>query len=287
MTAKNFYDILGLKKTASDAEIKSAYRKLAKKFHPDVSKEKNAEARFKELGEAYETLKDKEKRTQYDEFQRSGGPARFDARAPAGFSSGADPNGFGDMFEELLRNRGAASAPRARAGSDATTELDVDLHDVFSGTSRVVELSINGAVRSLKVKIPAGAEEGQLIRLRGQGGEGANGGPNGDLYLKLKIAEHALFRRDGRNVVFQLKLAPWEAAFGGSFEVPTLGGVVKLKVAPESQTGQRLRLKGRGLPGETAGDQYVELQIFNPPLDDAAREAFQELARVAPFDPRA
>jgi curved DNA-binding protein len=286
--SKSYYDVLGVKKTASEAEIKSAYRKLAKKFHPDVSKEKNAEARFKELGEAYETLKDADKRAQYDQFQASGARGPFQPGGPQGFGgAGVDAGSFGDMFEELFRQRGGAGAgPRVRNGRDVTAELEVDLEDVFEGTSRTVELSFNGEARSLKVKIPAGADDGQQIRLRGQGHPGANGGAAGDLYLKLKLKAHPRFERLGRDILSALKLAPWEAAFGGAFEVATLGGPVKLKVAPESQTGQRLRLKGRGLAGEPAGDQIVEIKIVNPPINDDARAAFEALAAAAPFDPR-
>lgn len=289
MSSKNYYDVLGLKKTATEAEIKSAYRKLAKKFHPDVSKEKNAEARFKEIGEAYETLRDAEKRAQYDEFQRGGGSGSFDPRGFSGASGGVDPGNFGDMFEELLRGRGGpgAGAPRPRAGRDVTAELAVSLEDVYEGASQTVELNIGGEPRSLKVKIPPGAEDGQQIRLRGQGHNGANGGTPGDLYLKLKLLAHSIFTRDGRNIVCKLKLAPWEAAIGGSFAVPTLGGAVKLKVAGGAQAGQRLRLKGRGLPGEPAGDQFAELVIVNPPLSDDMIAAMEALAIAAPFDARA
>lgn len=292
MSDKNYYDILGLKKTAANAEIKSAYRKLAKKFHPDVSKEKNAEARFKELGEAYETLKDAEKRAQYDDFQSRGGRGGFNPRqAGAGNSAGGvDPGNFGDMFEELLRGRaggGAAGGPRPRAGRDVTAELQVSLEDIHSGESRTVELNLAGEPRSIKVKIPVGAEDGQQIRLRGQGFAGSHGGAPGDLYLKLGIAPHPVFERSGRDVVVALKLAPWEAALGGSFAVPTLGGAVKLKVAGGAQSGQRLRLKGRGLPGDPPGDQFVELAIVNPPLTPEVLKAFEELALLAPFDPRA
>jgi curved DNA-binding protein len=290
MSSKNYYDILGLKKTATEAEIKSAYRKLAKKFHPDVSKEKNAEARFKEIGEAYETLRDVEKRAQYDEFQRSGGRGSFDPRGFSGAPGGVDPGNFGDMFEELLRGRGGpgagAAGPRPRAGRDLTAELAVTLEDIYEGAAQTVELNIGSEMRSLKVKIPQGAEDGQQIRLRGQGHNGVHGGSPGDLYLKLKLRAHPTFTRDGRDIVCKLKLAPWEAALGGSFAVPTLGGAVKLKVAAGAQAGQRLRLKGRGLPGEPAGDQYAELQIVNPPLSDEMIEAMQALAAAAPFDPR-
>jgi len=323
MRFKDYYEVMGVPRGATQDEIKRAYRKLARKFHPDVSKEKNAEERFKELQEAYEVLKDPEKRAAYDqlgadwrqgqefrpppdwgkgfEFTRGQG-ARGRASAGAG---GAD---FSDFFAELFGQRspfggaqgfephGRAGRGFAAAGQDHVARVEIDLEDAYRGGTRTLELRtpeitpdghVTSKPRTLRVSIPAGVVEGQQIRLAGQGSAGMGGGPPGDLYLEVNFRAHPLFKVDGRDVNVQLPVAPWEAALGESVSVPTLGGPVEMKLPAGARAGQRLRLRGRGLPGPTPGDQYVTLAIVLPPDSPQARELFARMKRELAFDPRA
>lgn len=319
MEFKDYYKILGVGREATGDEVKRAYRKLARKYHPDVSKEADAEAHFKEVNEAYEVLRDPKKREAYDRLGSNwksgqeftpppgwGSEGGFDF-GRAGFGDGS-AGSFSDFFEMLFGGAAAGGAGRARRGaggwggamrvrgSDERARIEVTLEEAFRGSTRALQLQVaDPAVggrgvrsRSLKVKIPAGVVQGQQIRLGGQGGPGVGGGENGDLYLEVDILPHRLFRVEGRDVSLNLPVAPWEAALGARVPAPTLDGKVDLVVPAGSQTGRKLRLKGRGLPGDPPGDQYVVLQIVVPPADsDAVRAFYERMAREIPFDPRA
>ena len=318
MEYRDYYKLLELARSASADEIKRAYRKLARRFHPDVSKEKNAEARFKEVQEAYEVLKDPQKRAAYDqlgadyrsgqqfrpppdwarefEFRRagSGRGGRAGAERDAGFSE-FFANLFGDESPYGGGVRGGASF-RAR-GEDHRARLELSLEEAFAGVSREIvlqqpDLTEDGQValreRTLRVSVPAGVTHGQVIRLAGQGSAGAGGGAAGDLLLEVSLLPHRLYTVDGRDVTLELPVAPWEAALGASVSAPTLAGPVDLRIPPGARAGQKLRLRGRGLPGDPLGDQYVRLKIVLPPANDAhAREVYETLRRELPFDPRA
>ena len=310
MEFKDYYQIIGVKRDATQDEIKRAYRKLARKYHPDVSKESDAEARFKEVGEAYEVLKDPEKRAAYDQLGANW-KAGQDFRPPpdwdAGFEfhgggfSGADAAQFSDFFESLF-GRGFTAAGPGHAGfhahgEDAHAKVLIDLEDAYHGATRQLRLEvpeidakgrIQSRTRTLNVRIPPGVTAGRQIRLAGQGSPG-RGGESGDLYLEVEIAPHPIYRAEGKDLHMKLPISPWEAALGATVSVPTLDGSVNLKVPAGSQSGQRLRLKGRGLPGKPAGDTYVQLEIVNPPTNsDADRGAYRDLAaRFQAFDPRA
>lgn len=313
MEYKDYYKLLGVERGASQDDIKRAYRRLARKYHPDVSKEPDAEQRFKEVAEAYEVLKDPEKRQMYDQLG-SNWRAGQDFRPPpewefhGGRAGGAaDFGDFSDFFESLFgggyggRQAGFESffADRAaggRRGEDQTARLSVTLEEAYSGATRTiafeaVEPDASGRLRrrerSLRVKVPAGVANGQRIRLPGQGAPGPAGKP-GDLYLDIHITPHRVFHLRGRDIHLDLPVAPWEAALGASLKVPTLGGRVGMKIPPGSQSGRKLRLRGRGLPGNPPGEQYVTLRIVNPPVTSAKdRQAFETLARQFDFDPRA
>lgn len=307
MEFKDYYKILGVERTASDGEIKRAYRKLARKYHPDVSKEPDAAERMKEVNEAYEVLKDPEKRATYERlgsgFQAGqefhpppGWDAGFEFRgAPFGESFGAD---FSDFFTSLFG--GGAGARRAGAfrvhGEDHHAKVLIDLEDAFRGASRTVtlrapELDEHGQLvtheRTLQVQIPKSVREGQLIRLAGQGSPSVGGSPAGDLYLEIHFKPHPLYRVDGRDLYLTLPLAPWEAALGATVKAPTPSGAVEVKVPPGSQGGRKLRLKGRGIPGAPPGDLYLVLEVVLPPADsERAKQLYQTLARELAFNPR-
>jgi curved DNA-binding protein len=305
MEYKDYYKILGLERTASEADIKKAYRKLARKYHPDVSKEKNAEKRFKEVNEANAVLSDENKRKAYDElgsnwqageqFRAPPGWREFTAgsgRAQYGDGTAQGRDAFSDFFEALFGGGGSAGQARGRGGrgfsargSDQQGGLKISLEEAFSGARRGVRL---GDGRELDVRIPAGVREGSRIRLSGQGGEGMGGGGAGDLYLEVQIEPHRLFRLEERDVLLDVPVAPWEAALGAKVLVPTLGGNVEITVPPASQSGRKLRLRGRGLPADPPGDQYCILQITTPPaVTDAERESYRRMQREFDFNPRA
>jgi len=303
MKFKDYYEVMGVARDASQDDIKRAYRRLARKYHPDVSKESDAEERFKELGEAYEVLKDSEKRAAYDQLgsrYHSGQEFKPPPDWHFDFETEAHPGArFSDFFEELFGRAGAQpreSTMRAR-GRNSLAQIDVTLEDAFRGAERTlsierVERGSDGRPRSrvqqLAVKIPAGVTDGQQIRLAGQGEPGFGGGPSGDLLLQVHVVPHGLFRADGRDVWLELPVAPWEAALGATVRVPTLSGPVDMKVPKGSQSGRQLRLRGRGLPGNPPGDQHVVLKIVTPPADGAEAEAFyRRMASEMPFDPRA
>jgi curved DNA-binding protein len=307
MEFKDYYSVLGVGRDAAADEIKKAYRKLARKYHPDVSKEANAEERFKEVQEAYEVLKDPEKRAAYDQLGRDYRSGQ-EFRPPPGWSSGFEfsgpggAGGFSDFFEQLFGSASAFGARGGRSsfdmrGEDHHAQIEMPLEQAYAGgvqaiTLRHPEAGPDGRValrpRQLKVRIPAGVTDGQVIRLAGQGAPGVGRGAQGDLYLKVALQPHPLFSVDKRDVSLTLPVAPWEAALGDTVPVPTLGGTVDLRIPAGSRAGQKLRLKGRGLPGSPPGDQYVVLQVVLPPADtDKARELFERMRRELPFDPRA
>ena len=290
MEYKDYYKTLGVARDASADDIKRAYRKLARKYHPDVSKEPNAENRFKDVAEAYEVLKDADKRAAYDQLG-SNWQAGQGFTPPPGwgsgfeFRSGAGGGGFSDFFDSLFgRGFGDERGPRRPAGrEDQHAQIRITLEDAFHGSTRTVNLSqADGRTRTLEVRIPKGVRAGQRIRLAGQGGHGA------DLYLEIDFAPHRLYRLEGADLYLDLPVTPWEAALGATVKVPTLGGPVELTIPAGSQSGDRLRLRGRGLPAKPApGDQYVVLKLVTPPArTEAARELYRRLAAELPLDPR-
>ncbi len=310
MEFKDYYAVLGVDRAAPQDAIKRAYRKLARKYHPDVSKEPDAEARFKEVAEAYEALNDAEKRAAYDDVaerykrgQEFSPPPGWDSGFEfSGGDDGAGPDVDHSAFFEALFGRRTAGGrgPRAaqqRAGGDHHAKVQIDLQDAYRGARRTIALRVpqrdaRGQVtlqeRQLDVTIPKGIRSGQHLRLAGQGAPGHGGAPAGDLYLEIEIAPHPHFRVDGRDVVLELPVAPWEAALGAHVSAPTPDGSVELTVPAGSMAGRRLRLKGQGLPGTPPGDLYVVLSIALPPADTAtAQEAYRGLARsFGSFNPR-
>jgi len=311
---KDYYQIMGVKRDATQEEIKRAYRKLARKYHPDVSKERNAEAKFKELGEAHEVLKDPEKRAAYDQLGsqwKAGQEFRPPPNWERGFEfrdvggAGPEMGDFSDFFETLFgaaaRRPGAAGGRSSREfrrrGEDHHARVVVELADSYRGTTRSITLQVpqvdeRGRVaarpRTLSVKIPQGIRQGQQIRLAGQGGAGFGGGEAGDLYLEVEFNPHGRYRVEGADVYLDLPVAPWEAALGATVEVPTPAGAVDLKVPPNSQSGKKLRLKGRGIPAKPPGDLYVVLQVVLPPADsERQRRAWEQMQREFAFNPRA
>jgi curved DNA-binding protein len=295
---KDYYEILGVKPDASATEIKSAYRKLARKYHPDKNKEAGAEDRFKAVNEANEVLKDVEKRRSYDQLRAGGYRQGEQFRPPPGWQGqsqgfgGGDEGDFSDFFESLFGQRAAAGQrgqPRPRRGQDVQASVKIDLQTAFDGgKTRLAMRDPSGGERVLEVRIPAGIHPGQVIRLGGQGQSGMAGGPNGDLLLEVGIHDDARFRLDGRNVVHVLPIAPWEAALGATVPVPTLAGTVDLRIPPGTQSGRKLRLKGRGMPGAHPGDQLVEMSIRAPAADSDEQKAAYEALRkqFEDFDPR-
>jgi len=312
MEFKDYYRTLGVARGASQDDIRRAYRKLARKYHPDVSKEPDAEERFKEVGEAYEVLKDPERRAAYDRLGsgwRQGEEFRPPPNWDAGFEFSGRPGdaggeNFSDFFESLFGGAFGGGFQDAREfrsrGRDRHARIEVSLEDAYHGASRTIELEhpevdARGRVvprrHSLRVTIPAGIGEGQQIRLPGQGSSGQRGGPQGDLYLEIAFEPHPVYRVEGRDIYLDLPITPWEAALGGKIKVPTLGGRVDLRIPAGAHSGQKLRLKGRGLPGRPAGgakgDQYVILQIMTPPAEtEQARALYETMARELPFNPR-
>jgi curved DNA-binding protein len=312
MEYKDYYAIMGVARDATQDEIKRTYRKLARKFHPDVSKEADAEARFKEVGEAYEVLKDPEKRAAYDQLGKQWKPgqefhpppdwdAGFEFRG-GGYTAG-DAGVHSDFFEELF-GRGFAGQGGTQGrrvfrmrGEDHHAKVLIDLEDSFSGATRsisrrVPELTGDGHVttreRTLSVRIPKGIRPGQQIRLAGQGGRGLGGGEPGDLYLEVEFTDHPLYRVDGADIYLDLPVAPWEAALGATIKAPTPAGNIDLKIPANSGQGRKLRLKGRGLTGKQPGDLYVVLQVSLPPADsDAARTLYKQMQDQLGFNPRA
>ena len=329
MEFRDYYKILGVERAATADQVKTAYRRLARKFHPDVSKEPNAEARFKEVQEAYEVLRDPEKRAAYDQLGsewKSGQQFRpppdwgsgfeFSGRPGEGagggrrwrvHTSGPDDGSyskeeFSDFFSSLFgggspfEGRGGRGGGRA-GGRDHHARIDITLDEAFHGTTRTLELkrpevkpggAVELSTHTVRVSIPAGVTEGQLIRLAGQGEPASGGGTPGDLYLEVHIAPDGRFALDNRDVTLTFPVAPWEAALGASVTVPTLGGDVSMHIPAGAQSGQKLRLRGRGLPGQPTGDQYVQLKVVLPPADTPqAKALYEEMRSKLNFDARA
>lgn len=315
---KDYYESLGVARTASDAEIKKAFRKLAREYHPDVAKDKKkAEEKFKEINEAYEVLSDPTKRKKYDEL----GPnwkqgAEF--QAPPGWGGMGGRNfrggnargeefefsgtGFSDFFEQLFgaRGRGAGFSGRgfpggvyaeeeySERGRDIEGDIMVTLEEALHGSVRTVNVRHNSRNESYQVKIPAGVTEGQKLRVAGRGEAGAGGGEAGDLYLRVRLAKHPDFEVDDHNLIYEAELAPWEAVLGASISVPTLEGRVNIKIPAGTQNGQKLRVRGRGLPQrEGQGDLIVVTRVEVPKnISDAERKLWEQLASESKFNPR-
>ena len=297
---RDYYEVLGVPRGAGDEEIRSAYRKLAREYHPDVNKDPGAEDRFKEVSEAYEVLRDPEKREKYERLGADwkagedvsgasgfgGGTSGFGGGDGQGFGDGA---GFSDFFESFFGGgRGGSRGFEgfSMRGGDREATLEVTLEEAARGGKRKISLADG---RDFEVQIPSGVRDGQKIRLAGQGGEGASGGPAGDLYLRVRIKPHPRFRREDDDLVVEIPVAPWEAALGATVPVPTLDGNARVKVPAGSSSGRRLRLRGEGMPGPGGrkGDLYASVRIVVPKvLEKRERELFEELAAVSRFDPR-
>lgn len=309
MEFKDYYKILGVDADADDKSIKAAYRKLARKYHPDVSSEEDAEHKFKEVSEAYEVLRDKEKRAEYDVARQYGGARGFEP--PPGWQGGAAGSGFqgdfqggfSDFFEEVFGQAGHGSRQGysrqhfTRRGEDIELVLAIFLEDAFKGESRTISYEVPSfddagrlvrEPRTLKVKIPAGVTEGERIRLKGQGAPGIGEAPAGDLYLHIRFAPHPLYLVEGSDLTITVPVAPWEAALGCKLTVPTLEGDINLTVPASSQNGKRMRVRGKGLGrGDKRGDLYVVLRVTMPETASEKEKAlWQQLAEAARFDPR-
>lgn len=290
MEYKDYYQVLGLTKAATQDDIKRVYRKLARKYHPDISKEANAEEQFKEVGEAYEVLKDPEKRAAYDQLGEDLKAPR-DFRPPPNGAAGTGQSAeFDDFLANLFGQRGRGSAGRTQSmqGEDSHFKVSIDLEETYQGATRSLNLRAFQQERTLNVKIPKGVKQGQHIRLQGQGNPGINGGAAGDLYLEIAFNPHPLYRVEELDVYLELPIAPWEAALGGSVPVPTPDGAVDMKIPAGSSSGRKLRLKGRGIPAHSPGDFYVTLKVVMPTtFSDKAKALYAELALEQPFNPRA
>lgn len=304
MEFKDYYQLLGVEPDAPTKDIKAAYRRLARKYHPDLNPGKEAEEKFKEVAEAWEVLKDETRRAEYDELRRYGGRRPQDFEPPPGWQSSSSGDfhhfsgDFSDFFNSIFGGayREQASSSQIR-GQDIEIEMPVFLEETLKDCSKpvVYELPIveGGAVRrqkkSLKVTIPAGVTDGERIRLRGQGTPGSGDGPAGDLYLHIRLVPHPLFDVEGRDLLITVPVAPWEAALGATVTVPTLDGRINLTIAPGSQSGQKMRVKGKGLAGRSGrGDLYTVLKVVMPDSHSPeARELWQSLADKAAFNPRA
>jgi curved DNA-binding protein len=324
MEYRDYYETLNVPRTATADDIKKSYRRLARKYHPDVSKEKDAEEKFKQVQEAYEVLKDPEKRAAYDQLG-SNWKAGQEFRPPPDFGGGFEfrggPRGqagefdssFSDFFSSLFGGGGGAPFGNAgggpfagaggtrrrgpRKGRDHHARIDVEVEEAYRGGSRTFELqrpqlADDGTLQmhkhTVKVNIPAGIADGQQLRLAGQGEESTSGGPSGDLFLEVHVRPSRQFKLEGRDVTVTLPVAPWEAALGATVTVPTLGGPVEMRIPAGAQSGQRLRLRGRGLPGNPPGDEFVQLKVVLPPADSPqARALYEQMQREMAFDARA
>lgn len=303
MKYKDYYATLGVDRDASPEVIKRAYRRLARKYHPDVSTESDAEARFKDLGEAYEVLKDPEKRAAYDNLG-SNWRAGQDFTPPPGwnpesrFNSGFSGDGFNfsDFFEELFGRAEAQQGGFRNArsfssrGQDEHVRVRIPLQDAYQGAERTLHLDASARgqrSRTFKVRIPAGVTDGQQIRLSGQGASGAHGGRSGDLLLEVELEPHSTFRTEGKDIHMDLPVTPWEAALGATVKAPTPSGAVDLKIPAGSQSGKRLRLRGRGLGQAVKGDLIAHVKIVTPAADTPKAKAFYErMSNEFDFNPR-
>ena len=302
MDYKDYYKIMGLERNASQEDIKRAYRKLARKYHPDVSKEKNAEENFKDVGEAYEVLKDPQKRSKYDQYgqywktQGQGYNPEPGEQAQHQRYETNDMSGFEDFINTIFRQRNQQQhAPSYDQGQDIHAKLTISLEDSFMGAEKTLQLqtptldnqgNLTQQVHAIRVKIPKGIGNKQQIRLKGQGSKGLGHHP-GDLYIEIHITPHPFFHLQGKNILLKTPITPWEAILGATIKIPTLAGVVNLKIPQFSQAGQQLRLKGRGLPGTTPGDQLITLEIVIPPTaDDQTIKMYEQIAERSSFNPR-
>ncbi|MFP4072332.1 MAG: DnaJ C-terminal domain-containing protein [Desulfovibrionales bacterium] len=321
---KDYYKLLGVSKDASKEDLSRAFKKLARKYHPDLNPDdKEAETKFKEINEAYEVLKDPEKRKLYDSlgpnwqegmnFQPPPGyeNVRFDFGGGGG-PQGFDMGGFSDFFETIFGGAGPRTGRRTSRGfpggspfgesayrskgQDVEAELSLTLEEAYRGGKKTITLQepsrdfrgfASQSTKSLEVNIPPGIRDGAKIRLAGQGGAGSGGGPAGDLFLRVRLKEHPRFKLDGKNIIYDLQMAPWEAALGATLRVETLDGAVDMNIPAGISSGQKLRIKGKGLGRRTRGDQLVRIMIKTPkPLSDRQKELWESLARESKFDPR-
>ena len=313
MEFKDYYKILGVDAEADKKAIKTAYRKLARKYHPDISDHHDAENQFKEVTEAYEVLKDNAKRAEYDEIRQYGEPQQ-EFRPPPGWQPSGSARGdgenyhkgdFSDFFSSIFGAEGGSQTsgfggrqPSSQRGQDIETELPIFLEDTLAEDTKTISYHLphydnEGRVtevnKTLNVKIPPGVTDGERIRLKGQGASGIGEGASGDLYLRIRLVPHPLFDVEGHNLIITLPIAPWEAALGGKVTLPTLSGKIRLTIPANSQSGQRLRVKGKGLASkQLQGDLYAVLKVVMPTLNnESIKEQWQKLAEIALFDPRA
>jgi len=304
MEFKDYYKILGVEPDANLKAIKTAYRKLARKYHPDVSEHKDAENKFKEVAEAFAALKDTEKRAEYDELRKYGQHGqRFEP--PPGWQPSSNQGGdYSDFFESIFGSAEPRGAQTHREtyfsfrGQDIETELPIFLEETLSDNNKTISYQLPhydtdgrrlaDVKKTLNVKIPKGVSEGERIRLKGQGGPGTGDGQNGDLYLHIRLVPHPLFDVEGHNLIITIPIAPWEAILGTKVEVPTLSGSINLTLPPNSQTGKRLRIKNKGLISKTGmGDLYAVLKIVIPEkTDEDSRQLWETLSEKTVFNPR-
>lgn len=308
MQYQDYYEVLGVAKDASQDEIKKQYRKLARKYHPDVSDDPNAEDKFKNMKEAYEVLKDPEKRKAFDQMGKgfhngdpfSPPPDWEYETADASHHAQYNHADFSDFFNSIFGQQNTHQQHRQpfhHRGNDQHAKISVTLEEAFHGCEKHITLErqvidpktqqLQRKEQTLKIKIPAGVIQDQQIRLKGQGSAGLNGGEPGDLYLEIHLLPHKYYTTDKKDIYLTVPITPWEAALGKKIEIPTLGGTINLSVPTHAKSGQKVRLKGRGLPGTHPGNQYVTLLIQTPPADtDAARELYNKMAKTMPYHPR-
>lgn len=323
MDFQDYYKILSVAPDADSKTIKTAYRKLARKYHPDVSEHREAEEKFKQISEAYEVLKDPQKRAQYDELREYGAQSQgasggqqysqkthyqgdfsdffssiFGGAHQSGQGAGAKDFSQQGFSDQGFSNKGFSNKGFGAKGQDIETDMPIFLEDTLTTTSKSISYSLphrdaHGRVshvnKTLNVKIPAGVADGERIRLKGQGGQGLGDAPSGDLYLRIRLVPHPLFDVEAHNLILTVPIAPWEAALGTSLEAPTLSGKIKLTIPANSQTGQRLRIRGKGLVRKQGhGDLYAVLKVVMPEsVSEESKRHWQQLADAAVFDPRA
>lgn len=289
---KDYYKIMGVSQDASDKDIKMAYRKLARKYHPDISKEPDAEERFKEMAEAYEVLKDPKKRSEYDQYLKY---KEFNPQSDGFTGRRTQEQPFqefhfdSDFFETLFGHSRYQQQPMT--GQNYHGKITISLEEAYHGAVKNLQVPVEQGtetkIQTLKVKIPPGVKSGQQIRLAGQGGSGSGGGARGDLYLTVEVMKHPTFDVMENDIYLTLPITPWEAALEATVVIPTLAGKIDLKIPPGSQGGQKLRIKNRGLPGSPPGNQYVLLKIITPPAQtEEAKALYKKMAEVMPYNPR-